>query len=164
VLLWASTLDTFWNDLPLRPAWIPLLHGLARHAVGFVPERATLRVGELLPAGLAPRGGAAVREREQGRFEAAAPGVVEAVDETGARRRVAVVLDPRESELAALDPEELAAAVVARAGDAASAAGEAGVAAPRSFAFPLLFVALLLLLAEAALGNRLSPRTTGGYA
>ena len=34
VLLWASTLDTFWNDLSVQPIFLPFVHQLVRHASG----------------------------------------------------------------------------------------------------------------------------------
>lgn len=34
VLLWTSTLDAFWNDLALKPVYLPFVHQLVRYASG----------------------------------------------------------------------------------------------------------------------------------
>ncbi|MCY4571612.1 MAG: hypothetical protein OXF01_02320, partial [Gemmatimonadetes bacterium] len=44
VLLWASGLDRFWNNLPLQPIYLPLVHRITRHLGGR---------GEVLPWHLA---------------------------------------------------------------------------------------------------------------
>ena len=44
VLLWASGLDRFWNDLPLQPVYLPFVHRVTRHLGGR---------GEVLPWHLA---------------------------------------------------------------------------------------------------------------
>ena len=55
VLLFASSADLDWNDLPLNAAFLPLIHGLLKEAVGLSqsPLPPTLRVGESFP-GTAP--------------------------------------------------------------------------------------------------------------
>jgi len=44
VLVWASTLDAFWNDLALQPVYLPFVHQLVRYASGR---------GEVVPSFLA---------------------------------------------------------------------------------------------------------------
>ena len=34
MLLWASTLDSFWNDLSVQPIFLPFVHQLVRYASG----------------------------------------------------------------------------------------------------------------------------------
>lgn len=34
VLVWTSTLDSFWNDLALQPVYLPFVHRVAEHAAG----------------------------------------------------------------------------------------------------------------------------------
>jgi hypothetical protein len=55
VLLFASSADLDWNDLPLNAAFLPLIHGLLKEGVGLSqsPLPPTLRVGESFP-GTAP--------------------------------------------------------------------------------------------------------------
>ena len=31
VVLWTSTLDNYWNDLALKPVYLPLVHQVMRH-------------------------------------------------------------------------------------------------------------------------------------
>src|SRR5690606_23911968 len=44
VLVWTSTLDTYWNDLALQPVFLPLVHQVVRYASGR---------GEVVPSYLA---------------------------------------------------------------------------------------------------------------
>jgi hypothetical protein len=55
VLLFASSADLDWNDLPLNAAFLPLIHGLLKEGVGLSQNSlpATLRVGDSFP-GTAP--------------------------------------------------------------------------------------------------------------
>src|SRR6185295_7576264 len=46
VLLFASTADTAWNDLPVRPAFVPLIHRALGSIVQRQDEGLNLRVGE----------------------------------------------------------------------------------------------------------------------
>ncbi|MBI4481456.1 MAG: BatA domain-containing protein [Acidobacteria bacterium] len=54
VLLYASSLGTRWNELPLRGSYVPLMQQIARYAAGLKETGAAYRVGEVLPA--APAG------------------------------------------------------------------------------------------------------------
>jgi hypothetical protein len=58
----ARRLDTYWNDLPLQPVFLPFVHQLVRHASGFTQSRArTSQVGEVVEVG---RSGAQAREEQ----------------------------------------------------------------------------------------------------
>jgi hypothetical protein len=48
VLVWTSTLDNYWNDLALKPVFLPFIHQIARHAVGYREYRNWYTVGETL--------------------------------------------------------------------------------------------------------------------
>ena len=48
VLVWTSTLDTYWNDLPLQPVFLPFIHRIARHLSGYEELRSAFAVGEVL--------------------------------------------------------------------------------------------------------------------
>ncbi len=179
VLLWASTLDTFWNDLALQPVFLPFVQGLARYASGRTAPRPWATVGEVVdvsaagragpdPASgstvlLTPSGGRiplrgaeahTVRLAEQGYYEVRA---------AGAARPAAVLaanLDVAESDLARVDPKELAAAATVP-GKAAPAA-ESAVSGPeererrQGWWWYLLFAAFAAFAAETLVSNRLS--------
>ncbi|MGE5254949.1 MAG: vWA domain-containing protein [Planctomycetaceae bacterium] len=51
VFLFVSSADLDWNDLPLNAAFLPLIHGLLKEAVGLSPGPIppTLRVGDAFP-------------------------------------------------------------------------------------------------------------------
>jgi hypothetical protein len=48
VLVWTSTLDTFWNDLALQPVFLPFIHQLVKHAAGYTEAASWHAVGEVL--------------------------------------------------------------------------------------------------------------------
>ena len=46
VLVWTTSLDDSWTDLPLQPDYLPLLHELARHAAGAAASTPWVTVGQ----------------------------------------------------------------------------------------------------------------------
>ena len=48
VVMYASTLDLSWNDLALKPVFLPFVHQLGRHLSGFREQPAYLTIGEVL--------------------------------------------------------------------------------------------------------------------
>ena len=48
VVMFASTLDLSWNDLALKPVFLPFVHQLGRHLSGFKEQPAWLTIGEVL--------------------------------------------------------------------------------------------------------------------
>ncbi|RMH14352.1 MAG: VWA domain-containing protein [Gemmatimonadetes bacterium] len=48
VMVWASTLDAFWNDLALQPVYLPFVHALARHLTGVRDQEPWFRVGRVI--------------------------------------------------------------------------------------------------------------------
>ena len=48
VLVFASTFDGYWNDLPVQPVFLPLVQSLVRHAAGWTPEPPWQTVGQVL--------------------------------------------------------------------------------------------------------------------
>src|SRR5262245_36439665 len=48
VIVFASTLDLSWNDLPLKPMFLPFVHQLGRHLSGFHEQPAWLTIGQVL--------------------------------------------------------------------------------------------------------------------
>ncbi len=48
VVMFASTFDLGWNDLALKPVFLPFIHQLGRHLSGFREQPAYLTIGEVL--------------------------------------------------------------------------------------------------------------------
>jgi hypothetical protein len=181
VLLWSSTLDLEWNDMPVKAVFLPFVHTITKYLADFSEAPASLTVGQVIPAPRkAPgRGGAAARggtiavapsgarvsiETEDGALELGEQGFYD-VRTQGSGPDSATTLasnvDLSESDLASMDPRELAAAVAGRAaGDIAGLASgrpsdEAQAQAQRLWWY-LLVAGGLLLAAETLLSNRLS--------
>ena len=91
VILFASDLGRQWNELPLHPTFVPLMQEVVRH-VGRLDRPVTDVLIEDAPAGV---------PRQPGIVEVGSPPV-----------KLAVNVDPRESAVAAMSPEELLNAVV----------------------------------------------------
>ncbi|HUG55213.1 MAG TPA: BatA domain-containing protein [Vicinamibacteria bacterium] len=177
VLVWTSTADTAWNDLPLQPVFLPFLHRAVQHAAGHLESRAWHTVGEALDltgeAWLA-RGEAAVigPAGEKSRLPAGSRGLelqapgfyeVRSLEAGGASRTAAVNVDPAEGDLASLDPEELAGAVTQAGSGATAPRAEPALTTEdhesrQALWRYVLLAAFLLLAAETAWSNRLSAR------
>ena len=180
-LLYTTSLDTFWNDLPLQAVYLPFVHELVKYVAGYreppiaLPAGTPLAIGRLAGVlgadGLQPVGAALAGSAIEGSAETLTlpAGVHEILwrDANGGRHRqfVAANLDRRESDLASIDPEEVAAAVVWRQGgevqgerDEVPAADR--VEAAQSLWWYLLLLAAILLATEAVLSNRLSCRAS----
>jgi hypothetical protein len=186
VLSWTSTLDTFWNDLARQPVFLPFVHQLVRHAAGYseadpwqnvgtvvdlvdyldkatdTSERGETRDYDLVvtsPTGentIEPPGDerALLTLEEQGFYELRRAGRRASEPIT-----LAANLDVAESDLAALDPEELVASVTFRemeTADAGATETPADHERRQGFWWYLLAGALGLLAAESMLSNRLS--------
>lgn len=198
VLVWSSTLDRFWNDLPTQPVFVPFVHRVVEFAAGYREAQSWHTVGgglrlaaledAALPEGTevtvtAPDGGnsalvaaalatgAADATAATDRLDLAEPGFYSLAwsdDDTDRELVVAANLDRTESDLAKLDPEELAAALRYRAG----ATGELELGgqvtaedreATQSWWWYLLIAVFVVLACETLLSNRLSPSSaTGG--
>ena len=179
VLLWTSTLNLEWNDLPVKPVFLPFVHTVTKYLADFTEPPASLTVGQVIPAprkapgkgaahggtiAVAPSGARVPVETEDGALELAEQGFYD-IRTLGAGADSATTLasnvDLSESDLAPLDPRELAAAV---AGHAPGNAGGPGGARPSDEAqaqaqrlwWYLLVAGGLLLAAETLLSNRLS--------
>ena len=149
-MLWASTLDNYWNDLPLQPVFLPYVHQLAKYAARYSDARLWYTAGEVLdlsrhseltgtacvqrsacrgviveaPSGarshLATVGEGLIPLHEQGFYEVRPEGAP-----AGTGRRVAVNLDLTEASTARIDPQELRLAVLAGGAAGRNAAGAA---------------------------------------
>lgn len=174
VLVWTSTLDTSWNDLALQPVFLPFLHQLVRYASGYTETPASRTVGDALDlasvlaghagelAVLAPSGERSRVAGDAHAVELGAPGFYEVRPAAGGPPLavVAVNVDRAESDLTAMDPEELASAVTRTDGGLSSAGSEPAVSTEdhesrQALWRYLLMAALLLLAAETVLSNRL---------
>jgi hypothetical protein len=186
VLVLTSTTDTHWNDLALQPVFLPFVHRMMRHLAQYQEVQPFFTVGEaveltrespdralqsLVDAGQdlvveAPSGDRTivradaehrvVELTEQGFFEIRQLEVGD-VPPT----YVAVNLDPEESDLSALDADEFMGAVtpIQEQGGAASRARTLTVQERerrQQLWWYLLIGAMLILVMETAISNRLS--------
>jgi len=135
VLVLATALDNVWNDLPIQPIFVPLMHTMARYAAQVVEGRSSWTIGQVAtldgasldnveaaivvaPSGERRRvelsgGPLAVSLEEAGVYQVRAPGVGGDL-----LASLAANPDPGESDLTGLDPADLATAVGAPPGSA----------------------------------------------
>ena len=178
VIAWTTTLDREWSDLPQTPVFLPLVHQFVRYLAQYEKTTEWTTVGQVvdLSAMLKSRADRIVMTPSGNRVPVASsePGVVElneqgvyevraaAAGASGRAERIAVNLDPAESDLSVVDPQELVAAVTGRAGAAAaSQASTAEISASdaekqQGFWWYLLLAGMALLAAETVIANRLS--------
>ncbi len=178
VIAWTTTLDDSWNDLAIKPVYLPLVHQFTRYLSQFEQSSAWSTVGQVVDLNtllkakadrvvMSPAG-------ERTRLAASDPGIVElnehgvyeirsASNPSARPDRIAVNLDAAESDLAPLDPAELVASVTGRAAPTASLPTEAATEISREelekrqgLWWYLLIAGLLLLAAEMVIANRLS--------
>jgi uncharacterized membrane protein len=50
VVAWTSSLDVTWNDLALKPVFLPFMHRVAANLASYTQRRPAMTVGEVLPA------------------------------------------------------------------------------------------------------------------
>jgi hypothetical protein len=172
VLLFTSTFDAGWNDLPLSPLYLPLVRQLTRY-LGEREERAWHPLGQAFsaraakdgePPAVDSPGGERVTERNQ---TAGGELIVNARENGFYRLRypetsdyAAVNLDSKESDLARLNPEEFVAAVTGTEAKEATASAVTEKLSSEELEgrqrvwWLLLIAALLLFVAEAVLARR----------
>ena len=175
VIALGTPLDDSWNDLALKPVYLPLVHQLVRYLARYEPSAPWLTVGQVvdLSALLKNRAERVVvtPSSAQVKVPGTEPGIVE-LNEQGVYEvrtvgsgstpyQIAVNLDPAESDLTPLDPQELLAAVTGRAAgdDAAAKPAELTVEdaeRQQGVWWYLLMTGLLLLVAELVVSNHLS--------
>jgi aerotolerance regulator-like protein/VWA domain-containing protein len=182
VLLWTSSLDLQWTDLPLKSVFLPFIHRMATTLAAYRDKPAWLTVGEVLeparPAAvpgatraasprmvLTPSGeritldgeGPDVLElTEQGFYEVRAQGSNAAPAVT-----VASNVDLAESDLAPMDPQEVVAGATGHAGGAVPAGGSVNATDQdqernQRLWWYLLFAGMVVLALETFIGNRVS--------
>ncbi len=191
VLIWGSSLDEYWTDLPLQPLFLPFVHELARYAGRYSDPRAAYTAGDVLDLSRHGELTAMFEDRKNGgtgagpalilqspsgkrvRLHANGPDHLAELNEAGFYelrgantaigngRPIAVNVDPAESDLTHLDPQELIAAVTNRdvtdtGTNAAAATTPQDLERRQAIWWYLLLGALVLMAAETVLSNRLS--------
>ena len=176
VLVWASTLDLFWNDLPLKPVYLPFVHQVVRHLADY-RERATwATVGQVIDlsqegdaerarVALTPSGERLPLEGETGRvLELSEQGFYEVREQGRPSALVTVAasnVELAESDRTDVDPAEIVTAVT---GGPSVTSGPGGQTALPDAAqeqtqrlwWYLLFAGILLLTGESVLAHRMS--------
>jgi hypothetical protein len=182
VLLWTSTLDLQWNDLPLKSVFLPFTHRMATALASYAERPAWLTVGEVLePARAAPVPGSTQKvtprvvltpSGERVALDGAGPDVLELGEQgfyevrtqgrdAGPAVSVASNVDLSESDLSAMDPQELVAGATGRAGGAAPpgtnvTATDKDHERTQRIWWYLLFAGVIILLIETLMANRIS--------
>ena len=183
VLIWTSTIDSFWNDFALKPIYLPFVHKVVEYLAAYAAATPYLTAGQVLDlarypgaAGLDVAGGnLVVRDPSEDRVSVGSDGragFIELTDQGfyevrdtdaagSASVMVAVNVDPSESNLERVDPQELVAVATGRA------AGDRSVTTERELRpedlerrqtlwWYLLIGALGFLASETVVSNRLS--------
>lgn len=168
ILIWSGDLANKWNDLPVQPAFVPLLLSAARYLAAYAPQPPSRPVGEVADLHvLANAAGPLVAERpggaraplnDAGRLPLAAAGTwtVRRQGSRDALLLVAANTPPSESDPARVDP---ATAVQTGGAAALTVAGDVNAAADgerrqRIWWFALAGV-LVLLATESVVASRL---------
>jgi hypothetical protein len=143
ILIWASTLDAYWTNLPLQPVFLPFVHQMGKDVGRYADPRPSFTAGEVLDlsrhgeltapftAGQADSASQLVFEAPSGdreRVTATGPGHLVTLKEqgfyelrgastpVGGGRPIAVNVDAAESNLAHVDPRDIVTAVTAANG------------------------------------------------
>jgi len=178
VLLWTSTLDLAWNDLALKPVFLPFVHRAMRHLAAYAEPPAWRTIGEVLepdatrPIALTPSGRrVALDEEGENVLELVEQGFYElrAGTGNGPALTVASNVDLQESDLTPIDPREIVMAVSSTSGSRSPGPQSPGTGLEsrelqertQRVWWYLLFAGVLLLGAETFVSGRLS-RTGGG--
>jgi hypothetical protein len=178
VLLWASTLDDSWSDLPKKLLYVPFLHRSIRHLARYTEPQPWLNVGQVLDptatAGPRPQNAERVVVTPSGRrvpLEDEGSDVMELTEqgfyelrgqEAGDVSVVAANVDPIEADLTPMDPKEIVAAAV---GAPTGPGGPGATGVPltpeareknQRLWWYLLVAGILLLGADTLLSNRMA--------
>jgi hypothetical protein len=185
-MLWGSTLDLYWNDLALKPVFLPFVHQVIRHLSVYRERPSSSTVGQVIDltefvdtgrgaAGarangnlvLTPSGKRQDLEGDQSRvLELTEQGFYEVREaRPGSPTAVAASnVELIESDTTAIDPKEIAISVTSGGRTGATAAGtivlpdETQERAQHVWWY-LLFAGILLLTGESLLAYRLSRQT-----
>jgi hypothetical protein len=178
VVLWGSTLDDSWSDLPKKLLFVPFVHQTMRHLARYTEPRPWLSVGQVLDASAASTSRTADTQRvavtPSGRrvpIEDEGAEVMELTEQGFYELRgrepqdvvvVAANVDPAEADLTPMDPKEIVAAAV---GAAPGTNGEGPSGVPltteaqeknQRLWWYLLVAGIVLLGADTVLSNRMA--------
>ena len=147
VLLWTSTLDNYWNDLALKPVYLPFVHQIIRHLATYEQPANFFTIGEVVDPGhllrasglgmqsgtgamiLTPTGQRIEQSGTPTPLQLAQPGFYEVHGRSNQAGTVSLAanLDTAESDLSMLDTQELSAALSGRPGTVNPAAADAAL-------------------------------------
>jgi hypothetical protein len=176
VLLWASSFDQSWTDLPIRSVFLPFVHRAATHLVAYVPVPAVATVGQILdtsragahkgqsvPTLVLTPSGTRLPVSGDGTevIELAEQGFYELRGDSNDLAVVASNVDPAEADLTAMDPQDVVAASTGEApsdGLPANSAPQTPETRERSqrLWWYLLCAGVALLATETLVSNRLA--------
>lgn len=170
VIAWTSTLDVTWNDLALKPVFLPFIHRLSGALASYAQRPAALKVGEVMaarasalvltPAGERVAAGdkeSAVELREQGFYE------IRTNERDAEPITIASNVDLAESDMTTMDPQEVAAGATGSAAGA-SAPGLNGIVTneererSQRVWWYVLFAGLVLLAGESIVASTVKTR------
>ena len=179
VVIWSSTLDNYWNDLALKPVYLPFVHQVMRYLATYEEPATWFTVGQVMDPGhllqsagfgLQAGTGAMILTPAGKRIEQSGTPTPVQLDQTGfyevhGRNQQGVVTiasnpDTVESDLTTLDTQELKAAIAGGAG-VNTASGEETVVTPedqerrQNFWWYLLMTGIALLGLETFISNRM---------
>jgi hypothetical protein len=179
VLLWASTLDTTWSDVPIRPIFLPFIHRAMRHLAAYKESQPWLTVGNVLDPSTttsvkatSAQGMVVTPSGQRRPIEEEGSDVMQ-LDESGfyelrrggAQSDTVVVasnVDPAEADLTPLDPKEITVAALPQGGSVQGGPGGGVQLTPEAqeknqrLWWYLLVAGIVLLGADTVLSNRLA--------
>ncbi len=172
-LLWTSSLDQSWSDLPIKPVFLPLVHRAVSHLAVYREPQPWVTVGQVLEASAAGRPRERVVSRvvltpsgERSPLGDEGEGVLEVREQgfyeiRGAASDVTVVagnVDPAEGDLTPMDPQDIVAAAAGGSAETARAAavpqGPEAQERNQRIWWYLLCAGVVLLGVDTALSNR----------
>jgi hypothetical protein len=182
VLLWTSSFDLRGSELPLKSVFLPFVHRMVTTLASYSERPSWLTVGDVLeaaPAAPVPGASRQVVPRvvltpsgERVTLDGEGPDVLELAEQgfyevrgqgrdAAPPRTVASNIDLAESDLTPMDPQEVVAGVMGRAGGAAPAGANATPTddeqeRTQRIWWYLLFAGVVVLSVETLVGNRIS--------
>ena len=178
VLVWLSSLDLVWNDLAVKPVFLPFVHQMARHLAAYRDPAPWMTVGDVLDPSIAGSPSKDATQRaivspsgQRVSLDGEGPDVVELAEQgfyevrglaAGAEPVMIAAsnVDLRESDLTPIPPADVVAAATGRAGGTASATPElapsdAAQESAQRIWWYFLFTGLMLLSVETLVANRI---------
>jgi hypothetical protein len=176
VIALTTSLDRSWNDLPSQAVYLPLVHQLMKYLSRYEQGAAWRTVGESVNLGAKSKADRSIVTPSNDRrtMRTNDPGVLELNEQgiyeirttaagSGRPDRIAVNLDPAESDLSVLDPQELVAMVTGFASQSTAPGSQAPQELPAAEAekrqgiwWYVLLLGLILLSSEMVIANYLS--------